>query len=126
MGMIQAQLEEKESTVNCIAKIFKESDTDRSGMITISEFSTLLQIPEVVSYLNAIGLHSTEAEGLFELLDNDQSGYVSIEEFVSGCLRMKGGAKAVDMVSLLYENQKQGKKLNAIMKDVQRLTRFHA
>merc|ERR1719499_3087492 len=71
----------------------------------------------MVAYLSAIGIDPSEAQGLFKLLDDDGSGSVSIEEFITGFLRLKGGAKAVDMVMLLYENRKIGKKLNKIFKE---------
>merc|ERR1712080_276550 len=38
-----------------------------------------------------------QAKGLFDLLDQDGSGNVDTVEFVSGCLRLRGNAKALDM-----------------------------
>jgi len=37
---------------------------------------------------------------------------MSIDEFLSGCLRLKGTAKAVDMVTLLFETGKMNRKLS--------------
>merc|ERR1711862_993694 len=52
------------------------------------------------------GLQITEAHGLFRLLDIDNSGQVSIAEFVLGCLRLRGSARNVDVATLLYENKR--------------------
>jgi len=76
-----------------------------------------LQDPQLVTYFHAIGLDTTEAMGLFQLLDEDGSGTVSIDEFVTGFLRLKGTAKAVDMVTLMYENRKISKLAKAILRE---------
>mmetsp|Transcript_118861 Transcript_118861/g.222189 ORF Transcript_118861/g.222189 Transcript_118861/m.222189 type:complete len:91 (-) Transcript_118861:130-402(-) len=44
--------------------------------------------------------------GLFKLLDIDGSGAVGIEEFVIGCMRLKGSAKSIDLATLMYENKR--------------------
>jgi len=37
------------------------------------------------------------------MLDLDDSGEVDMEEFVSGCLRLKGNAKSIDIHTLMFE-----------------------
>jgi len=119
-NIIQTQLEERHSLINMIHGIFQDSDADGSGQVTMDEFVEMLEKPDMVAYLEAMGIDISEAKGLFRLLDDDGSGVVSIDEFVTGFLRLKGGAKAVDMVMLLYENRKISKKLNRIFKETQR------
>jgi len=116
-NIIQSQLEERSSVINMIRGIFEDSDTDGSGHVTFEEFEQLLANQEMVAYLQAMGIDGSEAKGLFKLLDDDGSGVVSIDEFITGFLRLKGGAKAVDMVTLLYENRKISKKLHRIFKE---------
>merc|ERR1712023_172002 len=52
------------------------------------------------------GIDVAEAKGIFNLLDLDKSGSVTIEEFVFGLMRIKGAAKAVDTATLIYENKR--------------------
>jgi hypothetical protein len=122
-NMIQSQLDERDSLIRTIEKVFKDSDTDGSGEVTEQEMDLLLDDPELIAYLNAIGIDHSEAKGLFTLLDDDGSGSVSIEEFVTGFLRLKGGAKAVDMVTLMYENRKIFKKINKVVQEVQMVSK---
>jgi len=122
-NIIQTQLEERNSLINMIRGIFLQSDTDGSGEISLDEFVDLLEKPDMVAYLEGMGIDSSEAKGLFRLLDDDGSGVVSIDEFVTGFMRLKGGAKAVDMVMLLYENRKICKKLNRIFKEARSANR---
>merc|ERR1711971_227566 len=50
-------------------------------------------------------LDSSQARALFMLLDTDDTEEVSIDEFVSGCTRLKGDAKSIDVNMLLYETE---------------------
>merc|ERR1712039_663522 len=69
---------------------------------------------EMRSYFEFLDIDAAEAQGLFDLLDADLSGDVSIEEFVNGCLRLKGEATAVDVVTLIHEQKKTAMRVRAI------------
>mmetsp|Transcript_46914 Transcript_46914/g.93391 ORF Transcript_46914/g.93391 Transcript_46914/m.93391 type:complete len:174 (+) Transcript_46914:1-522(+) len=116
-NMIQSQIEERNSLINMIRGVFISFDEDGSGKVSEDEFHEMLKNSEMVAYLGAMGIDPSEASGLFRLLDDDGSGVVDIEEFITGFLRLKGQAKAVDMVMLLYENRKVKKMLNRIFKE---------
>eukprot|EP00747_Dinoflagellata_sp_TGD_P091961 gnl/TRDRNA2_/TRDRNA2_165252_c3_seq2.p1 gnl/TRDRNA2_/TRDRNA2_165252_c3~~gnl/TRDRNA2_/TRDRNA2_165252_c3_seq2.p1 ORF type:complete len:215 (+),score=39.91 gnl/TRDRNA2_/TRDRNA2_165252_c3_seq2:61-705(+) len=58
------------------------------------------------AYFTTLGLDVTQARALFVLLDVDETDEVEIEEFVMGCMRLKGEAKSIDVNMLLYENEK--------------------
>merc|ERR1712136_381023 len=47
-----------------------------------------------------------ELRAIFSSLDSDDSGKVSFEEFVMGCLQLRGQAKTVDLVTHMRENKK--------------------
>merc|ERR1712151_506040 len=47
-----------------------------------------------------------QAKALFNLLDEDDSNAVGIDEFVTGCMRLRGSAKSIDVNMLLLENGK--------------------
>merc|ERR1712207_34812 len=54
-------------------------------------------------------------------LGTDNSGHVSYDEFIGGCLRLQGNAKSVDMVSLLQQGQRSHHQVNAILKEIRKL-----
>merc|ERR1712113_851728 len=62
----------------------------------------------------ALEITALHAKSLFKLLDRDCFGSVDIDEFCSGCLRLKGEAKSFDIHCLLYESQRLLEK-NAII-----------
>lgn len=115
---IQAQMEEEDSYLNEIRKIFSRSDSDNSGSMTQSELERLMEQADFKQQLECLGIHPTEAHGLFKLLDDDGSGLVSIEEFLSGCIRLKGTAKSVDMITLLFETNKMKRRIEDVRRMV--------
>jgi len=113
-NMIQAQMDDRNSMFQDLSKVFEIADKDHSGTMEQGEFKEMLKDEQILSTLAAIGIKASEAEGLFDLLDDDNSGQVDILEFVSGCVRINGEAKSVDLITLLYENKKIAIKLEEI------------
>lgn len=111
--VIQGQLESEDATLWQLRSIFNEADNESSGTITADEFEELLEDQRVKAHMRALGLEIHEARGLFTLLDMDHCGDVFIDEFVTGCMRLKGNAKTLDMQMLMYENKRMFGKLMA-------------
>ena len=44
-----------------------------------------------------------DAWSFFKLLDLDSGGAVEIEEFLMGCLRLRGSARAIDIAKLIHD-----------------------
>jgi len=103
---IETAMQEKDSFVNKLKAIFEETDQDGSGQISFEEFANHLENEEVLAHLHSMGLETVEARGLFKLLDLDNSNSVNIDELISGCLRLKGQARAVDVATIIYENKR--------------------
>merc|ERR1711988_321959 len=72
-------------------------------MGTWDNFVGQLDTPEMRAYFKAIDLDPSEARGLFRLLDMDDSGTINAEEFLNGCLRLRGPAKALDLALVMRE-----------------------
>eukprot|EP00971_Amphidinium_carterae_P239988 4764376-Amphidinium_carterae.1 len=102
---IQAQLRRDKSMINTIKSVFYDADKDASGLMTLSELEELLKEPKYIYAMRLIGLDVSEARGLFALLDVNETNAVSIEEFISGMMRLKGAAKSVDLALLVHENK---------------------
>lgn len=107
---IDATLQEESSYLNKLRVVFEEGDTDNSGQMSFEEFEKHLQKEDVAAYLDSMGLDASEARGIFQLLDVDNSNSIYIDELVAGCMRLKGQARAVDMATLVYENKRMMKR----------------
>merc|ERR1739841_36787 len=93
-----------------LKRVFKEADTDGSGTLSWREFEAHLKDERIVAYLSSLELDVSEAHGLFRLLDIDNTQDVGIEDFIMGCMRLKGNARSIDVCTLLYETRRQSKK----------------
>lgn len=89
-----------------LKRVFEEADLDRSGTLTVDEFEQHLQDSKVKAHFSSLGLHVDEARGLFRLLDMDRSNEIGIEEFLFGCMRLKGTASGIDLATMMYENKR--------------------
>merc|ERR1711972_468020 len=58
------------------------------------------------AYFQSLDLDVSQAKDFFEMLDTDGSNFVGIDEFVEGCLRLKGGARSVDVNMVLLNIRK--------------------
>eukprot|EP00927_Polykrikos_kofoidii_P011610 TRINITY_DN14958_c0_g1_i1.p1 TRINITY_DN14958_c0_g1~~TRINITY_DN14958_c0_g1_i1.p1 ORF type:complete len:755 (-),score=136.06 TRINITY_DN14958_c0_g1_i1:61-2325(-) len=85
-----------------LQELFRTIDADNSGVITWSEFAAKIGDPAMVTYFKALDIDAGEAYGLFTLLDVSDSGEINVEEFVFGCLRLRGNAQAIDLATLIY------------------------
>merc|ERR1712048_847160 len=91
--------------VNSVRSLFAKTDDDASGTISWDEFEQKLDTPEMTEYFKMIDVDMSEARGIFSLLDIDKSGQIESEEFLSGCMRLTGSAKALDLTVLMHEVQ---------------------
>jgi len=66
-------------------------------------FKSKLATEEMKLAFKAINVDVSDAKGLFTLLDLDGSQEVNAHEFLAGCLRLRGPAKALDLAILARE-----------------------
>merc|ERR1740117_1111083 len=86
-----------------MASVFNELDDDHDGSVNLTELETQLKIPRIGAYFSSLGVEADQVHKLFYLLDADGSGNVDSDEFMYGCLRLKGEAKSLDMAILHRE-----------------------
>jgi len=113
--VLQEEMNRKSSNINKLRELFNQVDVDGSGTISWKELKANLTDDAMKAYFAMMQIETEEAEGLFNLLDVDESGEVAIEEFIMGCMRLKGAAKSIDLASLLYENKRLHTMMNRYM-----------
>mmetsp|Transcript_56485 Transcript_56485/g.89509 ORF Transcript_56485/g.89509 Transcript_56485/m.89509 type:complete len:97 (-) Transcript_56485:185-475(-) len=72
----------------------------------------------VVAYFRSMKLDAREAEQVFDLLDYDDSGEVSYEEFVDGCWKLQGEARSLDMKMIQLEVKALGRALRSVQQSM--------
>lgn len=119
--VVQQQLQNRNMYVRKLKKLFKDIDADSSQYITYTEFEHHLKDEKVQAYFASLELDTSDAWELFKLLDQNETHVIDVEEFVLGCLRLKGNARAIDIAKMTYENRTTRKKLTQIMESIESL-----
>lgn len=101
--MVQSILDDKEAHLEKIKTLFSHMAYDEEGGITFSMFEEKINSAEVKEYFATLGLDVWDAWSFFKLLDADAGGSVEIEEFLMGCLRLRGQATAIDVGKILQD-----------------------
>jgi voltage-gated sodium channel len=112
----------EQDLLKSMAQDFLESDLDASGELDYAEFTRLIATPNLAYKLRLLGIQSDEADSLFELMDADNSGKVSPEEFITGLQKLKGPAKGQDLVTLICFAQQQCLQASKFVERVQKLS----
>jgi len=78
----------------------------RKGRMRWDDFESQLTSQEMSAYLSSLDLDKSDAKGLFDLFDYDQTGAIDAEDFINGCIRIHGQAQSRDLVTLMVEVQR--------------------
>jgi hypothetical protein len=97
------------------SRLFKTLDTDGSGFITLDELLIASESKEVQEFFRSIDVDVSEAQYLFEMIDTDHSGQIEFHEFFSGCLRLQGTAKSMDMVMAFHSLNRNLEKIQLMV-----------
>ncbi|CAK0837591.1 unnamed protein product [Prorocentrum cordatum] len=77
------------------------------ALITLKEIQARLEDPQFERDWKAINVSRSEAEYIFELLDVTGCGEIGVEDFVAACIRLHGGAKSIDVLTVMQEKSAQ-------------------
>lgn len=95
----RSQERDRHRVFDHLRDIFEYADDDGSGTLTLAEVNRAIAKPEICNKLKMIEFPVEDPKQIFMLLDYDNSGELSIDEFIAGCIRMKGYAKSKDLLA---------------------------
>jgi voltage-gated sodium channel len=90
---------DRQNVLSQLREIFEYADADGSGTLTIDEVKNALDKPEVHTNLKKIEFPVENPERIFDLLDYSNAKELSIDEFITGCMRHEGEAKSKDLLA---------------------------
>lgn len=101
---IQKSRIDKESyTIVNLKRLFTSLDHNQRGYISFVDFKKNIETREMQELFKSIDLDISEVKSVFQLLDLNNNGHLDADEFMGGCLRLKGHAKAIDVLLLMRE-----------------------
>lgn len=101
-------------------EIFKAADSSGDGLLTKQEFLSAMSIPQVMKYFHECDINVADVEGLFDILDLDESGVLSPEEFIEGCVRARGEARNKEVMKLQCELWRMYRGIRDLLIDLDR------
>merc|ERR1711957_57776 len=96
-ALVKAENDKLENYTTHVKEFFKTADLNHDGRLTWEEFEKHLDNRDVQAYFSAMELDVTRAQILFDLLDSDNSNKITVDEFLEGCMRLKGQARSIDL-----------------------------
>lgn len=105
-ALLSANHDQAMYMVNNMRELFlKANDGNPCGSMVWEKFKTLLGTKQMRDFFKAIDVDMNvhAAHSIFQLLDMDKSGSIELDEFVTGCSRLRGQARALDINVMLYE-----------------------
>lgn len=70
--------------------LFIEADTDRSGSMSLDEFREALRKTHIQKSFSILGVQPHQAEVIFKSMDKEQTGELSIQDFMTGLEELVG------------------------------------
>ncbi|CAE8609945.1 unnamed protein product [Polarella glacialis] len=80
-----------------VKSLFQSVDVSSDGTISFDEFALLVETPKLKFWMDQLELEYHDMLGLFEMLDDNGDGEISMKEFSEGAGRLKGTAKTIDI-----------------------------
>eukprot|EP00929_Paragymnodinium_shiwhaense_P046824 TRINITY_DN2381_c0_g1_i1.p1 TRINITY_DN2381_c0_g1~~TRINITY_DN2381_c0_g1_i1.p1 ORF type:complete len:788 (-),score=160.85 TRINITY_DN2381_c0_g1_i1:470-2833(-) len=100
--VIMNALEQSDKIIDKLRHWFEDVDLDGNGYITFEEFCEKLHDPRSVAFASTMNIEVTDLKQFFSVLSVNGSQPVDLETFVVGCIKLRGAAKSMDLMELMY------------------------
>eukprot|EP00811_Abedinium_folium_P030382 NODE_4863_length_1837_cov_11.325731.p1 GENE.NODE_4863_length_1837_cov_11.325731~~NODE_4863_length_1837_cov_11.325731.p1 ORF type:complete len:452 (-),score=119.50 NODE_4863_length_1837_cov_11.325731:104-1459(-) len=105
-AVIYNNLQGKTNYKRRLVNLFNFLDCGNTGVVTSQDFTACCLDENVEAYFAALELDVTDGPRLFSLIDSNCDGFVSRDEFVAGCCRLRGKASHI-ATAILSENSRR-------------------
>lgn len=104
--IMMEEVRARQDYVDTVSRLFADCDKDNSGAVEWEEFQHCASDLHFQTCFKKLGIAlDTEADlkNVFHMLDFQNNGSVSVEEFAIGIQMFSGGAKRIDVARLMFE-----------------------
>lgn len=82
-------------------QLFDALDISCDRKLNLKEFQRIGDDPSMKLWMEALDVATDDLPALFDLLDADSNGYVTLDELIARIPRVRGAARSVDMLKLM-------------------------
>jgi len=83
--------------------LFQTADTNGDGLLTKDEFTKVLSNEKIKLWLGMLGVNAADAYSLYQTLACDHAEGISCDSFIYSIKRLKGEARAQDLIPLVND-----------------------
>eukprot|EP00929_Paragymnodinium_shiwhaense_P014680 TRINITY_DN122622_c0_g1_i1.p1 TRINITY_DN122622_c0_g1~~TRINITY_DN122622_c0_g1_i1.p1 ORF type:complete len:694 (+),score=88.46 TRINITY_DN122622_c0_g1_i1:97-2178(+) len=112
---VEAHRADRDQFLQKCRAIFRSIDTGGDGKLQAQEMKPYLDSEAAKSLFASMELDFENVQSLFELLDEDGDEVIDLDEFLLGCLKLRGGAKAFDLAKVLQETRRMAEMMEHLM-----------
>jgi len=99
------QMEKRNEILASLREVFMEMDETTRYEVSIEDLEDAFNQNKLSTFLESLGISTDDVWGLFCLLDTDHNGAVDLDEFVRGCMQLRGPAKSLQLAKMSFENK---------------------
>jgi hypothetical protein len=112
---ITEELHHMQREIEETSVLFQELDKEGKGEIAVGELHNFLRRDRIIAHFAALGIDVSDRKFISVAFSgNDKSGNISIRDFVSGCISLRGAAKQSDTLSIVVQVKRLEKVLRKI------------
>eukprot|EP00931_Biecheleriopsis_adriatica_P044114 TRINITY_DN25205_c0_g1_i1.p1 TRINITY_DN25205_c0_g1~~TRINITY_DN25205_c0_g1_i1.p1 ORF type:complete len:263 (+),score=57.90 TRINITY_DN25205_c0_g1_i1:84-791(+) len=111
----QAMVADREYNLDIMRQLFSTIG-GHDQMINLQELEAKFEDEKVTVFLKSLDLAPTDAWTLFKLLDVERRGEVDLDDFIDGCSKLKGSARALDLACIQGDTRLLKKTVNKMEK----------
>lgn len=115
---VMKQMQKQRTQVDALRAVFNDIDMNQSKLISLSELKVALEESKMASFLESMDISTRDIWTLFMLIDADESGEITIDEFVAGCMQLQGPAKSIQLARLRHEHHLMRRDLRLVLDDL--------
>jgi hypothetical protein len=107
--------QESESMWNAtLRQLFSDMDDDESGTLSWEEMQRHLTDHSIKAVWTLLGLNTGDLHRLFWYIDEEACGEVQIDEFLEGCMKLRGEAKSIDLHAVLRSVKRMEERMEGL------------
>jgi len=108
--------------MNHARNLFYEA-SGQNAKLSWAQFEAQVGKPQMQEFFKYIGVDVREARSIFHLIDVNSGGEIDLDEFLNGCIRLTGPAKAIDVSCLLLSAAKTAEEQKSHYSNIQEILR---
>jgi len=89
-------IDSSERVVRLVAQIFNAVDKEGCGLISLEDLKRAIKLRSIAQLFKEVGINIEDLKAFFSTLDDDRSGFVTVDEMIQGLLSMKKSLKELE------------------------------